>query len=785
MSARNKTIVCSLLLLTLGVFIIAILYSDQFFKRHEVIKNNAILVDDPSLPPVYDIPKILTVKIDGVVSDWGKNGLMVDRLAIASGRVQPISDFDASFRLAWNDAGLIAYIKVHDDIPIEEPGIAAGDSIELFIATKVGSKDFLRILISPGMDPSSSSLRTRVIDLRKDLVIRNIQPQVTAARTTISDGYGIEVLVPWSQLGILPKVGTEIGVQLQINDVDAIGRAPTRHVWYPSLTTAKDSSKMHRVRLNVGASPTIQVAAFGDYPHFHKTHITVVADAKYAGKTVELAPPRSSIDESDDSELDETDPNSTAAPASRSLVHGILENDFVRTDLSSTSLSMHMPPRGTGYGRLDVLIDSQRVGVIDLPPPENIAKWVLPYEEYIFKPCVFSTREFPDGDFADPSYVEDLIGSYDSRVTYYDKDYNVVTTAENPGRYGAIVEIRAEDNQIFRRYRTLFREPKDFSWRNTEMPFTVKLPKEMGISPDAVKAQQESVSNYFKELLHEEGLTRDGETSVLLAGLYETRKTDESLLRNTPASRDRAWWAGLKQRLHLPVMDHLTYLPADYRLNDKKLFPLVLFLHGKGERGGVIEQIKDSALPSRLEYEREFRNKFPAITIAPQCPAGEVWSTHQLIALLDEVQSKYRVDPDRVYVTGMSMGGYGTWALASEFPERFAAIAPVCGGGDLGEIKHLTHIPVWAFHGRKDNVVPFAESQRLVQALQPLNPQVKFTAYPDTGHDAWTETYNNPKLYEWLFSHIRSNSLHSNGNLPTVASSPTSQPTEALKLQNR
>jgi predicted peptidase len=135
-----------------------------------------------------------------------------------------------------------------------------------------------------------------------------------------------------------------------------------------------------------------------------------------------------------------------------------------------------------------------------------------------------------------------------------------------------------------------------------------------------------------------------------------------------------------------------------------------------------------------------------------------------LLALLDEIAAKYAVDTNRVYLTGLSMGGYGTWALGLTYPERFAAIVPICGGGQMiGVILSsrdkgaaLKSLGVWAFHGGKDPVVPLEESQRMVDALKKAGvPDVKLTVYPEAGHDSWTETYKNPELYEWLLKHER------------------------------
>ena len=126
--------------------------------------------------------------------------------------------------------------------------------------------------------------------------------------------------------------------------------------------------------------------------------------------------------------------------------------------------------------------------------------------------------------------------------------------------------------------------------------------------------------------------------------------------------------------------------------------------------------------------------------------------------------AKHNVDPKRIYLTGLSMGGFGTWSLGLSNPDRFAAIAPICGGGDIIRIlltdpkkqNALKTLPVWAFHGGKDPVVPLAESERMVNALKNIGNDAKLTVYPEAGHDSWTETYNNNELYDWFLAHERS-----------------------------
>lgn len=203
-------------------------------------------------------------------------------------------------------------------------------------------------------------------------------------------------------------------------------------------------------------------------------------------------------------------------------------------------------------------------------------------------------------------------------------------------------------------------------------------------------------------------------------------------------------------------LKYLLSMPVDYNQKTDSNYPLVLFLHGMGERGSDLNAVKVHGLP-KLAEERNF----PFILVSPQCPLGIArysnWILHidSIIALLDDLINKYRVDIERIYVTGLSMGGYGTWEIARRYPEKFAAIAPICGGGSTEQLQQLKNVPVWAFHGDKDEVVPIEESEAMVEALRMVGGNVKFTVYPEVNHDSWTETYNNPDFYSWLLSQKR------------------------------
>ena len=193
---------------------------------------------------------------------------------------------------------------------------------------------------------------------------------------------------------------------------------------------------------------------------------------------------------------------------------------------------------------------------------------------------------------------------------------------------------------------------------------------------------------------------------------------------------------------------YFLFLPQGHGSAEKKdeKWPLMLFLHGAGERGDNLDLVKKHGPPKLVDEKKDF----PFITISPQCPSGKYWNVQQMAKLVDHVANTYSADPKRLYVTGLSMGGFGTWNLLADFPGRFAAAIPICGGGDPAKVEKMKDTPIWVFHGAKDTAVSISKSEAMVDALKKIDGKVKFTMYPEAGHDSWTETYNNSEVYKWL-----------------------------------
>jgi predicted peptidase len=247
-------------------------------------------------------------------------------------------------------------------------------------------------------------------------------------------------------------------------------------------------------------------------------------------------------------------------------------------------------------------------------------------------------------------------------------------------------------------------------------------------------------------------------------------------LREPPALRaDEDWKSMLEKKTFTDAKDNtLSYRllkPDNY---DKKTkYPLVLFLHGAGECGKDNEaQLKHGVAEFAT---KENRKNYPCFLVAPQCPSvrGGGWAKIDFRAkeikladkpsepgrlaleLVDALQKEYSIDSKRIYVTGLSMGGYGTWDAICRHPDKFAAAVPVCGGGDLNQAEKIAKLPIWVFHGAKDGAVKVERSRDMVEAIKKAGGKPKYTEYPEVGHDSWVKAYKDGDMMKWLFAQKR------------------------------
>ncbi len=370
---------------------------------------------------------------------------------------------------------------------------------------------------------------------------------------------------------------------------------------------------------------------------------------------------------------------------------------------------------------------------------------------------VFSGEQLPGVGMATAPEVEAAVGPHTYRVTYVNNDYQEVTTADAPGRYAAVVTVTPENSPPITRTVTLFRTAQPVNRRDLVELQGVTLPDGYGFPAETIEQHQGTINDAARRQVTR-WLMYDPQGAELLAALYHAPQLGEGddprQTRHSVTTAADAWTFGLHK--HLGIVEHryLTHLPVGYDdpANADKLWPLVVFLHGAGERGHELEKVAYNGPPKHAENGQ----KFPFVLVSPQCDAGSWWSVAQVNDLVTEAMHAFRIDPDRVYLTGLSMGGYGSWATAAAHPDRFAAVAPVCGGGNPADGPVLAKLPIWAFHGDADTVVPLSQSTAMADAITAVDDSLfKLTVYEGVGHNSWDNAYEDARLYEWMLSNER------------------------------
>lgn len=202
---------------------------------------------------------------------------------------------------------------------------------------------------------------------------------------------------------------------------------------------------------------------------------------------------------------------------------------------------------------------------------------------------------------------------------------------------------------------------------------------------------------------------------------------------------------------------YVLFVPHDYK--GEKAYPVILFLHGAGEWQGGTKAPVDVGIGQAIkkldEKEFGFFVLFPRFTVSPDFKKRNNWhagspDSERALRMLDHVQKDFKIDSKRVYLTGLSMGGYGTWSLAAKYPDKWAAIVPICGGGDPKDAAKIKHIPCWCFHGDEDKAVRVEESREMIDALKAAGGKPRYTEYAGVAHNSWDRAYETKELYVWL-----------------------------------
>lgn len=473
--------------------------------------------------PLFDVPRVDNVTVDGQAGDWGDAGLSVETSASNDASQRPVEEFRPRLRLGWDERGFLLLLQVHDLHPVEaalETSLWDGDCLEVFLGVEQGDDNRWQVLVSPGVDPQHPSLRTRYLDYRRG---RQWREPLSASieRSQTPDGYILELLLPWKHLPIVPHPDAEIAVQVYLDEAN--GQDIHRETWYPRHGAHGNPALMHRVRLLGLLRRPAMALLNADHDFLLRQRIRVAAGASLVGRAVEVSAPGHVV--------------------ARAILKG-------RRGYSSTDLTIPMPTRGKGARQLTVTVEGDTVGQIAQPDLDAVRARKMSRAAIECRSFVFSGEQFPSCGFTRPHEADQLIGPFTARTTYYDVDYRPVTRAEQPGRYGAIIEVVPEAGQPQLRFRTLYRQPEGLDWESYELEGGVQLPNELGVDPD-VAAEQSEVIGQLVKMWFGDGIRRDQRGAVLLAGLAEVKPGSGPMgVYDSVWSRDRQWWVGLKRRLY-------------------------------------------------------------------------------------------------------------------------------------------------------------------------------------------------------------------------------------------
>ena len=451
---------------------------------------NLLHADPVATNALFRIPHLARAVIDADPAAWGGNGFRVEELPDANGRLQPAAQFDARLRLAWNEDGLLVRFAVRDSVLREsatDDTLYMGDACEVFLARAPGAPESYQLMIAPGMDPRYAKPRTAFTGRHPPIPLTNMA--LTVANRETANGYVTEILLPWRNLGLTgAKAGDRVAFQAMVDDA---GHGPLFNgTWFPSADTSHNSNSFYTVELADTASPPEGLTAWGEYEGVRLTRFHAVATAAAVGRLFSVV------------------------AGGQTLGRAALSN---RNDRAEAEIVLPFPALSKPLPSLALRIDDCLIRSLELPNADQLRARAFAAADFTFDACCFPGPGFPSGNFAQPEFVESLIGPYTLGFRYYDAGGRAVTTADRPGRYAAVVEITHGAGRISRRFFTLYRLPNDVRLpREARRPLAdanaapqphtiqplservaaanvrahVSLPPDLGISPDMLAAHR-------------------------------------------------------------------------------------------------------------------------------------------------------------------------------------------------------------------------------------------------------------------------------------------------------
>jgi hypothetical protein len=653
-----------------------------------------------SAPP-FEIPKLDHITINGDASAWGDRGFRVDVMADTS-TTRPWN-FESAFRLGWDDEGLLVLATVSDETPIESADgkqLAQGDSLDVMLSDNGDTPDGVEVIVAPGRMRDFSTSRQQVIVRR---AVPTTQPETVTAESacrTVPGGYVAEMRIPWSGIHMTANPGELAGVQVIVHKGIGPGEKFDA-LWYPAAGPASPSN-VYAVRLSDRPSPPIRAAAFADYQRFRRARIFVTAATQPSGNI---------------------DGCTVTTPG---LLPISPQMSQVGQHLAAQSW-LPMPPPGQTYPFIRVQVGRTLLPELHLPDPQPARAQEFAGQDIHFASYVFEGRQFPKCDFANPALVEDLIGPYTLVPHFCDSAGTEVTTAETPGRYAALVDVRGEDGRVYKRFATLLRL-KDDSTLESAMD---------AISAGTSDPSTEQLNNFVTRKMAAV-FEHDPESVPLLAWIEERQGAPSSDPWPTPEAAQDHWLFDLKVRGHMLDKRYYLTLPPAYGRGPQTSWPLLVFLHDRPDAGENLDRYRSSATARLFTGKRVS----PFVLLMPQSATRETFNPWTIMTMIDEVRHKYRIDDDRIYIAGVGSGSTAAWQTAGDFPDRFAAVVAAGGRTEEALVPRLRNTPAWIFAMEKDPTVPLPSAS-------------KFTALPDFSHHLVERVYGDQKVFDWLLTQTR------------------------------
>ncbi len=381
---------------------------------------------------------------------------------------------------------------------------------------------------------------------------------------------------------------------------------------------------------------------------------------------------------------------------------------------------------------------------------ERLAE-LVEYQPVVADSAIFDGATFPGIDFLHRELVEAAVGPYARTIRFFDAAWHEVDRPAAPGRYGALVDIHFSNGISTSRRLTLFKTAAPYNPVDDPYRFQVEFPAAFGLPKEVSEREPWNADQIINRIVM--GGARQSNLCAVLAAAMHDFAADPARWRGFNDWRvEESWWTGLEKKLGLPQdYPRVVSVPRDYENNADDRWPLLLFLHGTYESGNDLNLLRDQGPLGQINRG----HSLPFIVVTPQCPKIASWSPERLMRLIEQIEASHRVDPKRIYVTGLSMGGFSTYDLAACYPEKIAAAAPLSAGENPDIADRLKTVPLWIFHGADDRIVSPRSSIEIAERLRKMGADVKLTIYPGVAHEGWDKTYADPKLYEWFLAHSR------------------------------